>query len=189
MTPKNTRIEKLITGKKGVLLDISFGGTPQARSLSLSPKGDVRQHPCKIPFPLPDGCVHTAVVTHVLEYLAPEMFFKWFDELWRVVQPLGTVYLSGPYGGDESLGWLSDPTHKTRVVEQSFAWLDPRTPLYALHPDVGRKTPRPWYPMTLARVPGTEGTVSYNCTLQKRTEVSVGERLQAAASKMKRGAK
>ncbi len=152
MSPKT---RKLLAKKKGVMLDISFGGTPQPRSVTLGPKGDIQHHPCAIPFPLPKECVHTAVVTHVLEYLQPDQFFAWFDELWRVVQPYGTVYVSGPYGGDESFGWLSDPTHRTRVLEQSFAWLDPRTP-------------KPWWPMALARVPGTEGTISYNCVLQRR---------------------
>jgi hypothetical protein len=166
----NPRIKRLITKKQGLMLDISLGGTPQPRSVTLGPKGDVKHDPRKLPFPLPDSCVNTAVVTHVLEYLQPEKFFDWWDELWRVVQPFGTVYVSGPYGGDESHGWLSDPTHRTRVMEQSFAWLDPRTPLYALHPNLARKTPKPWWPLTLARVPGTEGTISYNCTLQKRVQ-------------------
>jgi hypothetical protein len=166
----NPRIKRLVAKKQGLMLDISLGGTPQPRSVTLCPKGDVKHDPRKLPFPLPDACVNTAVITHVLEYLQPEKFFDWWDELWRVVQPFGTVYVSGPYGGDESFGWLSDPTHRTRVMEQSFAWLDPRTPLYALHPNVGRKTPKPWWPLTLARVPGTEGTISYNCTLQKRVQ-------------------
>jgi hypothetical protein len=164
------RVRKLLTKKKGLLLDISFGGTPQPRSVTLGPNGDIKHHPCSLPFPLPKASVHTAVVTHVLEYLPPEKFFAWWDEMWRVVQPEGLVYVSGPYGGDDSLGWLSDPTHRTRILEQSFAWLDPRTPLYAVHPSVGRKIPKPWWPLQLARVPGTEGTISYNCMLQKRVK-------------------
>ena len=167
---RRARVEKLLKKKKGIMLDISFGGKPQPRSVTLGPKGDIKQSPLKIPFNLPKESVHTAVVTHVLEYLEPEKFFTWFDELWRVMQPFGSVYVSGPYGGDDSQGWLSDPTHKTRVLEQSFAWLDPRTPLYTLHESVGRKTPKPWWPLQLARVPGTEGTISYNCMLQKRVK-------------------
>jgi len=164
------RLKTLLTKKKGILLDISFGGKPQPRSVTLGPKGDLKQDPRTTPFPLPDNSVHTAVVTHVLEFLPPEKFFPWFDELWRVMQPEGGVYVSGPYGGDESFGWLSDPTHKTRVLEQSFTWLDPRTPLYKEHPNVGRRIPKPWWPLTLARVPGTEGTISYNVLLQKRVK-------------------
>lgn len=162
------RVRALLGKKKGLLLDISFGGTPQPRSVTLGPTGDLKHDPLTIPFPLPAHCVHTAVVTHVLEYLPPEHWFAWWDELHRVMQPLGIVYCSGPYGGDESQGWLSDPTHRTRVIEQSFAWLDPRLPFYAEHHTIGRLQPRPWFPLTIARVPGSHGTVSYNVTLQSQ---------------------
>jgi hypothetical protein len=156
----------LIKRKKGLLLDISLGGTPQPRSVTLSPIGDVKHDPRKIPFPLPDGCVNTAVVTHVLEYVDPLRFFDWFDELHRIMQPRGVVYLSGPYGGEESHGWLSDPQHRTRVLEQSFAWLDPRLPFYPDHAARGRRFPKPWHTLTSSRVPGTHGTVSYNVMLE-----------------------
>lgn len=157
---------KRLYQKKGFLLDLSFGGTPQPRSVTLSPKGDVRQSPTTLPFKLPSHSVHTAVVTHVLEFLDPAQVFPWFNELHRVMQPLGVVYFSGPYGGDESQGWLSDPTHRIRIVEQTFAWLDPQTPFYALHENLGRSTPRPWRTLTVARVPGAHGTASYNVQMQ-----------------------
>jgi hypothetical protein len=161
------RTRLLLRRKKGILLDLSFGGTPQPRSLTLGPSGDIRQAPTRLPFPLPAACVHTAVVTHVLEYLPPEHWFAWWDELWRVMQGKGLAYCSGPYGGDQSEGWLSDPTHRTRVVEQSFAWLDPRVPFYKMHAQAGRQQPRPWHTVSVSRVPGPHGTVSYNVALQK----------------------
>lgn len=161
-------LARLIKRKRGLLLDISLGGTPQDRSVTLGPHGDIRHDPLKIPFPLPSGCVNTAVITHVLEYLPPEHIFAWFDELWRVLQPKGVAYISGPYGGDESHGWLSDPTHRSRIIETTFAWLDPRTPLYDLHKDVGRSQPLPFWTLQTARVPGTQGTISYNVMIQKR---------------------
>jgi hypothetical protein len=173
MTPK--QVKKLLARKKGILLDISLGGETQPRSVHMSPMGDLKYDPTwralgphfHQKFPLPDSCVHTAVVTHVLEYLAPQQFFTWWDELHRVMQPSGIVYVSGPYGGDESCGWISDPQHVTRVIEQSFAWLDPRTPFYEVHDNLGRPRPKPWHPLTLSRVPGAHGTLSYNVTLQK----------------------
>lgn len=164
MTPES--VTALVASKSGILLDISLGGNPQDNSVTFQ---DLEADPLTIPFPLPDGCVHTAVVTHVLEYLEPSQWWAWWDELHRVMRPTGgIVYVSGPYGGDESHGWLSDPSHRTRVIEQSFAWLDPRTPFYELHKTVGRKDPKPWHPLTLARVPGTHGTVSYNCCLSSQ---------------------
>lgn len=164
---KPLTLKQLLAHKKGILLDLSFGGVTQARSVTLNPQGDIKQDPTTLPFKLPASCVHTAVVTHVLEFLDPTLFFAWWDELHRVMQVEGTVYVSGPYGGDESQGWLSDPTHRVRIVEQSFAWLDPLLPFYALHKDLGRPTPKPWRTLTVARVPGTHGTVSYNVALSK----------------------
>lgn len=168
MAKSRRNVRALLKKKAGILLDISLGGTPQPNAVVMSPTGDLAHDPRKVPFPLPNGVVHTAVVTHVLEYLEPDQFFAWFNELHRVMQPNGTVYLSGPYGGDESHGWLSDPAHRTRILEQSFAWLDPRTEMYALHANLGRSTPKPWWPLTLARVPGSHGTVSYNVCLQSQ---------------------
>ena len=163
-------LSALLADKKGILLDISFGGVPQDRSVTLSPAGNLPHDPREIPFPLPDACVNTAVITHVLEYLDPETFFAWFDELHRVVQRRGTVYISGPYGGDESHGWVSDPTHRIRIIEQTFLWLDPRNPFYALHLSLGRKNPKPWNATQSSRVPGAHGTYSYNIVLERMDE-------------------
>lgn len=162
-----TRLPARLARTGGILLDISFGGTPQPRAVTMGPRGDVRHAPTRLPFPLPNACVHTCVVTHVLEFLPPATFFAWWDELHRVLKPGGIVYCSGPYGGDESQGWLSDPTHQSRVVEQTFAWLDPRLPYYAEHAARGRKTPKPWHPQAITRVPGSNSTSSYNAILVK----------------------
>lgn len=158
------RIASLVKKKIGVLLDVSRGGTPQDGSLTFAELG---HDPRVLPWPLPAGCVHTAVVTHVLEYLPPEHFFAWFDELHRVMRRGGIVHLSGPYGGEDAVGWVSDPEHRTRVVEATFAWFDPRSPIFALHElHIGRSQPRPWNVLAAARVPGTLGTISYNVTLR-----------------------
>ena len=165
-----SQVQRLVKRKSGVLLDISFGGEPQPNSLTLHK--DLNHDPLNLPFPLPDKCVHTAVITHVLEYMDPQVWFFWWDELHRVMRDGGIVYASGPYGGDESAGWLSDPTHRTRVVEQSFVWMDPRTPFYEANADVGRPLPKPWFVVADARVPATHGTYSYNVTLQKAKKVA-----------------
>jgi len=153
---------RLLRSKAGLLLDISPGGTPQENAIVLSTYANVLM----LPFPLPTASVHTAVLTHVLEYLAPELFFPWWDDLWRIMKPKGIVYVSGPYGGDDHHGWITDPAHRVRIVEQSFAWLDPRTPLYELHAAAGRRPPKPWHTLTTARVPASQDTISYNAMLQ-----------------------
>ena len=158
------RVRRHVERKKGVLLDVSLGGQPQPNSLTFK---DIGQSPLKLPWRLPDGCVHTAVVMHVLEFLKPEAFFSWFDELHRVMRPSGLAYLSGPFGGEESVGWLSEPQHRTRIIQETFAWLDDRSPVYQeFHASLGRAQPKPWRMVTWARVPGTLNTVSYNATLQ-----------------------
>jgi hypothetical protein len=169
MAKSKASIQKLLKRKQGILLDISLGGIPQEGSVTMV---DLKHDPRKLPFPLPDGCVHTAVITHVLEYLEPRQFFPFWNEMHRLLRPRGLVYISGPYGGDQSEGWISDPEHKTRVVEQSFAWLDPRLPFYATHPEVGRPFPAPWHPIQLMRVPGENGTVGYNVMMQSVRRVS-----------------
>jgi len=157
------KIQKLLARKQGVVLDISLGGVPQDGAVTMA---DLGHNPLQLPFPLPDGCVHTAIITHVLEYLEPTDFFRFWDEIHRILRLKGTAYVSGPYGGDGSHGWLSDPTHKTRVVEQSFAWLDPRLPFYEQAPTLGRPIPKPWHTLQVHRVPGTHGTFGYNAVMQ-----------------------
>lgn len=161
-------VARLLRQKSGALLDISWGGEPQPNSVRLGPGGDIDHSPLAIPFPLPKASVHTCVITHVLEYLDPAQWFAWWDELHRIMRPHGLVYVSGPYGGDESQGWVSDPTHRIRVVEQSMTWLDPRTPMYLEHRALGRTPPKPWLPQALARVPGPNSTISYNFVLASR---------------------
>lgn len=174
------RIDALLRRRRGVLLDISLGGQPQPNAVTMQELWTTRRREhgittaqarrvlppaLRLPFPLPDQCVHTAVVTHVLEYLDPSQFFQWWDELHRVMRVGGIVHVSGPYGADDSAGWLSDPTHKTRIVEPTFAFLDPTAPPYQTHASVGRPTPKPWRVMAFSRVPATFGTYSYNVTL------------------------
>jgi len=152
----------IVKSKSGILLDLSLGGTPQPNSVTCA---ELKMDPRKLPFPLPTGSCHTTVCTHVLEYVEPTQVWNWFDELHRVMRPGGIVYMSGPYGGDDSQGWLSDPSHRVRVVEQTVAFLDPRLPFYSQHPDVGRPLPKPWHVLQATRVPGTHGTVGYNFIL------------------------
>lgn len=158
-----TRAQRLVKKKAGILLDVSLGGEPQPNSVSFQ---ELKASPLKLPWPLPDQSVHTAIISHVCEFLEPGQWFRFWDEVHRVMRVGGIVYCSGPWGGDESQGWLSDPTHKTRVVEQSFAWLDNRLPFYQEHPKRGRPVPKPWHTLAIHRVPGENGTISYNATLQ-----------------------
>ncbi len=163
------QVSKLLARKAGITLDISYGNwEKQAHSVRLGPGGDIDRDPRIVPFPLPSGCATECAVTHVLEYLPPEHFFAFFDELHRVMRPNSILYVKGPYGGEDSMGWISDPTHQTRIVEATFSWLDPRTPLHPLQEsERGRKPPMPWFVMGFWREPGTLGTVAYKAMLAR----------------------
>jgi hypothetical protein len=158
-----TRSEKVVKAKTGILLDVSLGGTAQPNSVTFA---DLKASPLKVPWPLKDGECHTAVVTHCLEFVEPTHIFRWFDELHRVMRPGGIVYLSGPYGGELGDGWLSDPSHRTRITERSFIWLDPRGPYWQNHADIGRQHPRPWQVLQATRAPGMNGTQTYNVVMK-----------------------
>jgi len=164
-------VERQIRQKTGILLDLSLGGSQQPNSLWMNPRGDLRHDPRVLPFPLPDHCAHSAVVMHLLEFLQPEQYFAWWDELWRVMRTGGIVYASGPFGGDDSIGWLAEPMHRTRVVELSFGWLDPMMPIYQEHQAIGRTPPKPWRVLTASRSAGSVG-LNYEAQLQTRAEVA-----------------
>jgi hypothetical protein len=159
------RAQAIVKRKAGILLDLSLGGTPQPNSVTCA---ELRMNPLKVPFPLPTASVHTCVATHILEFVDPTKVWRWFDELHRVMRPGGTVYFSGPYGGDESVGWVSDPSHRVRITETTFAWLDPRFPFAQQHGDMGRKQPKPWHVLQATRAPGTHGTTSYQVVLRSQ---------------------
>lgn len=165
------RLATVLARKRGILLDLSLGGDPQPSSVTYRPRGgDLKGDPRLPRLPLPTASVHTAVITHVLEYVDPADWWAWWNELHRVMRPFGIAFLSGPYGGDESQGWLSDPTHRVRVIEETFSWLDPVTPIYAVHDQLSRPRPRPWKVLTMARVPAPNGCFSYNVQLQARRD-------------------
>jgi len=154
-----------------VLLDLSLGGTQQANSLWLNPRGDIPHDPRVIPFPLPDHCAHSAVIVHLLEYLDQAIYYAWWDELWRVMRPGGIVYVSGPFGGDDSIGWLAEATHKIRIVDLSFGYLDPMLPPYLEHAAAGRiPPPKPWRVLMSSRAAGSVG-LNYEAQLQTRAEL------------------
>src|SRR5262245_14494576 len=98
-------VRSLLSKRSGILLDVSLGGDPQPNSVTFK---ELKCSPLTVSWPLPDRSVHTAVVMHVLEFLPHERFWSWMDELHRVMRPGGTAYVTGVYGGEESIGWLSD---------------------------------------------------------------------------------
>lgn len=154
-------VATLLKQRRGIVLDVSLRGERQDGAVRLAPPplGDVAHDPLVVPWPLPDQSVLTAVVTHVVEYVAPRDLWAWFGELHRVCRPGAKVYLSGPYGGEEAWGWLADPLHLTRITSAALEHLDPRVPRYQHY------RPAPFHVRTFTRVPGADG-VAYNAILE-----------------------
>jgi predicted SAM-dependent methyltransferase len=74
----------------------------------------------------------------VAEYLGEvdtgPALLRFFDEVWRILQPGGQILIAAPYGG--SRGFYQDPTHLAGIVPALFAYLDPLTPdspLYSIY--------------------------------------------------------
>lgn len=152
-------VASLLRARRGVLLEVALDGERQPQAVRLGPTGDVPHDPFTLPWPLPARCAHTVVVPHVTEFGDPTQWDAWWGEVHRVAQPGAKVYVSGPYGGEESYAWVRNPRHRIRVVEHTFGDLDPRAEHYV----AGRA---PFYLRAFTRVPGPEFTTSYNAILE-----------------------
>jgi SAM-dependent methyltransferase len=77
----------------------------------------------KTPWPLPDNCAHTVVMSHVWEHIPPWFSLAVMEEVHRVCRPAAGVFIAGPY----ALGFrfVQDPTHCNPVNEATFAYWDP----------------------------------------------------------------
>lgn len=85
-----------------------------------------------LPWPLPDNCTQMALMSHVMEHLNPAIMIDLFDEIWRVLAPMGQLLVAVPYAG--SFGAYQDPTHTRPGFNQAtFEYFDPTKPLYAVY--------------------------------------------------------
>lgn len=134
---------------------------------------DWKQHPGvdivhdleKFPYPIQSGSCITIKATHVAEHISPKLFFKWMDELWRMLKPDGQLVLSAPYAG--SLAYWADPTHVTGITEITLQHLDPDLPMYHVY------APKPWN----IKHADWNPTGLINAILQKKPEDDVNELL------------
>lgn len=78
------------------------------------------------PIPLPDNSVDAAVALHVLEHIGRQgetgaWFFFW-EDLYRVLKPAGTLQFECPYA--TSVWAWADPTHTRAITEYSFLYFN-----------------------------------------------------------------
>ncbi len=135
-------IDALLRERSGIMLDVGCGENKQPGFVGMDaralPGVDIVHNWNVYPWPLPDGCVLTAVASHVVEHVNPADggFLRWMDELWRVMRVGGEVAIATPHG--LSQGFRQDPTHINAMDEATFTYFDPDHPLWTIY------RPRPW---------------------------------------------
>ena len=138
-------VRKVIAERRGIKLDLACGPTKQGVDwVGLDriawPGVDIVWDLEKYPWPIPDECVLVCIASHIVEHISRENngFFRFMDELWRVMRPEAQVAIAMPYGF--SPGYMQDPGHVNPCTEATFAYLDPIHPsgLYANY------LPKPW---------------------------------------------
>jgi len=164
-----TKIEKLLRDNSGIRLDIGCGEGKQPNFVGMDsqklPGVDIIHDIEKIPWPLPDESVLTAVAHHVLEHIDPAQgkFLKVMDEIWRVMKPNGQFAFVTPYAG--SVGYWQDPTHCNGITEVTVYYFDPEEEftngkLYSFY------RPKPWRIEMLSY--NVQGVIE--CVLVKRPD-------------------
>lgn len=91
----------------------------------------------RFPWPFADGAFDHAVCHQVIEHIpvngvaGEDPFFRFFDEVWRILGPAGTLEFDVPHvcGGNA----FGDPTHRRFFVPETFRHLwdptiDPKYP-------------------------------------------------------------
>jgi SAM-dependent methyltransferase len=142
LAKKENDIEQLIREHGGINLDIGCGNNKQPNFVGLDIRPldnvDIVHNLEDCPWPLPDGCVMQAIMSHVFEHINPAggKVLQVMDEIWRVMKPGGRLAISMPYGW--SFGYIQDPTHINPANEATFQYFDPRFPLYQIY------QPKPW---------------------------------------------
>jgi len=136
------KINKLLEEKShGIKLDVGCGGSKQDGYVGMDMRPlsgvDIVHDAETVPYPLPDGCCETILVSHLIEHLKPWLIIDIFNEWWRVMEPGGQLMISTPYAG--SFGFWQDPTHIKGYNQASFTYFDPKDFLYAIY------RPKPWY--------------------------------------------
>ena len=126
--------------RQGIKLDIGCGSNKQSGFVGLDiralPTVDIIHNAESIPYPLPDDCCSTILVSHLVEHICPKRFIDVMNEWWRIMRVGGQLLISMPYG--VSFGFIQDPTHCNAMNEASWTYFDPSQFLYQIY------KPKPW---------------------------------------------
>lgn len=133
-------VQKILSGKTGIMLDIGCGENKQKGFIGLDKRpleGVDIVHDLEVfPYPLPDDICHLIAGSHIVEHLKPWLMIDFMNELWRIMKHRGQLALATPYAG--SPGFWQDPTHCNGCNQATWQYFDPRYPLYDIY------FPKPW---------------------------------------------
>jgi len=142
------KYKKLLKGKAGIKLDLGCGGNKQPGFVGMDirkiPGVDIVHNAEVVPYPLPDNCCHTILLSHLIEHMCPKKVLGIMNELWRIMKPQGQLLISSPYAG--SPGFYQDPTHCHTWNENTVYYFDPRPSAMGKEKNIlyGIYKPSPW---------------------------------------------
>lgn len=160
MAKLTSAVQKVLRRHAGIRLDIGCGKIKQDGFVGMDvrrlPGVDVVHDWEKMPWPFPDNCANTVLLSHVLEHVKPWLFFPFMAEIHRVCKPHAQIFVSGPYA--IGFRYVQDPTHITPINEATFCYFDPTHQLYAIY------KPPPFKIGSFERIPAGNDA-DYNCIL------------------------
>lgn len=119
------RVLNLGSGRRGLPFEL-----PEGEHTILTLDQDRELHPdllCKLgvdPIPLPDDSIDIAVAWHILEHIGKqcetEEWFYFFEELYRVLTPVGELHMESPLYN--SVWAWADPSHTRALAPISFLY-------------------------------------------------------------------
>ena len=128
--PKNGKTDIQIHAPKK--LDIACGQNKQAgfKGIDIAGNADIVHDLNEIPWPIKTSSVQEAFCSHYVEHI-PHMQPEWdrdgwwrfFDELYRVMKNGATVEIIHPYAMSARAFW--DPTHTRYIHEMTWHYLNP----------------------------------------------------------------
>lgn len=126
--------------KQPILLDAGCGANKTTGFIGMDKReleGVDIVHDLEVfPWPLDNDSCGCVVMSHVVEHIKPWLQVDLMNEIWRIMQPGGTLIIATPYGG--SRRYLQDPTHCAPWTEVTVDYFNYQAALWHIY------TPKPW---------------------------------------------
>lgn len=130
-----SEVTALVKRKSSIGLDLGCGPNKQKDFIGMDsrklPGVDIVHDLEKIPWPLPDSCASTVIMSHFWEHIKPWMTLPFMEELHRVCRDGAQVMIAAPYGYE--FRFVQDPTHCNPTNEATFMYWDSTHPLWHVY--------------------------------------------------------